>query len=102
MPFFKNGETLQQRATSTLSFKTETHRSRDEDWGEFVDLIEDIIRTPDEVNTFRADVPKKAFWDDATETVVIFDPANPDLGTASRPDITQYNPRKTYFDQLGQ
>lgn len=69
---------------------------------EFVDLIESIIRNPDDVKSFRTDVPKKAFWDDATETVVIFDPSNPDLGTAFRPDITQYNPRKTYFDQLGE
>jgi hypothetical protein len=58
MQSFRSGATLQQRATSTLSDKTETHRSTDEDWDEFVDLIEDIIRSPDEVYTFRTDVPK--------------------------------------------
>jgi hypothetical protein len=68
---------------------------------EFVDLIEDIIRNPDDVKVFRTDIEKRAFWDRATETVVIFDPANPDLGTAFRPDISRYNPRRTYFDQLG-
>ncbi len=69
---------------------------------EFVDLIQNIIRNPDEVKTFRTDIQKKAFWDNDTETIVIFDPANPDLGTAFRPDISRFNPRKTYFDQLGE
>jgi len=53
---------------------------------EFVDLIEDIIRNPDEVKVFRTDIEKRAFWDHGTGTVVIFDPANPDLGTAFPPD----------------
>ncbi|NBC87696.1 MAG: hypothetical protein GVY25_16045 [Bacteroidetes bacterium] len=69
---------------------------------QFVDLIGSIIQNPDDVKVFRTDIQKKAFWDDATETIVIFDPANPDLGTAFRPDISKYNPRKTYFDQLGE
>jgi hypothetical protein len=86
MRSFKNGATLQQRATSTLCDRIQTHRSTDEDQDEFVDLIEDIVQNPDDLKSFRTDVPKKAFWDDATDTVVIFNPADPDLGTAFPPD----------------
>ena len=53
---------------------------------EFVDLIETIIQDPDNIRFFRTDTQKKAFWDDATGTIVIFDPTNPDLGTAFPPD----------------
>jgi len=64
---------------------------------EFVDLIQNIIRNPDEVKTFRTDIQKKAFWDEETGTVVIFNPADPDLGTAFPPDEGYQ-----FFLELGQ
>jgi len=51
---------------------------------EFVDLIEDIIRNPDATRSLERG--RKAYWDSATGTVVIFDPGHPDFGTAFPPD----------------
>lgn len=38
---------------------------------------------------------RTAFWDESTNTVVIYDPSSPDLGTAFRP-----RRGKSYFDFL--
>ncbi len=47
---------------------------------EFAALIETIIRTPSEDKNLTRE--RQAFWDDATQVVVIVDPNSLDLGTA--------------------
>lgn len=55
-----------------------------DDPDDLADLISQILADPDAVK----DGPggKVAFWDDETETVVIYDPSGADDGTAFQPD----------------
>jgi hypothetical protein len=51
---------------------------------EFVNLVRGIFESPDAMRHLERN--RRAYWDDTTGTVVIFDPSHPDLGTAFPPD----------------
>ncbi len=59
----------------------------------FAELIEDVITHPDASKPLRNG--RHAFWQHATQTVVIVDPKHPDAGTAFRPPTG-----KAYYDRL--
>ena len=60
---------------------------------EFNDLLQKISRRPTASKALSKG--RKAYWDEDSGTVIIFDPANPDLGTAFRP-----TDGRLYFDNL--
>jgi filamentous hemagglutinin len=60
---------------------------------EFAAFIERIMQESSEAKNLTND--RTAFWDDASGTVVIYDPNSPDLGTAFKPSRG-----RTYFDYL--
>lgn len=61
--------------------------------GDFAALIERILLEPSAEKLLPRG--RRAFWDDATQTIVIVDPRNPDFGTAFTPADG-----KAYFTNL--
>ena len=62
---------------------------------QMADFVENIIRSATGTNVKSFGHGKTAYWDPSTDTIVIFDPGNRDLGTVFRPELG-----RRYFDTL--
>jgi hypothetical protein len=67
---------------------------------ELGDFVDKIMMTAKGANVKKLPRGRTAYWDDATQTVVIHDPNNVDWGTAFRPDPAKYSPPRSYFEDL--